>query len=135
MSAPYRRQHLSLHISLNDTNEITSFSFGSSGDKQKQHFIYDTTSALGTIHSHTHYRRAASWQHTGVHPQAHRRQTLGWRGRGSHLFAVGGRTAPWPWGGKIPDRGSRKGTKKLWHNNRRNIVGRTRLSPVGVAMV
>lgn len=117
------------------SNEITSFSFGSSGDKQKQHFIYDTTSALGRLHSHTHHRRAASWQHTGVYPQAHRRQALGWRGRRSHLFVVGGRNAPWPWGGKTLDGGSRKRTEALRYSDRRNIMGRMRLSPMGVAMV
>lgn len=58
------------HITDMIRMRLTSFSFVSSGDKQKQHFIYDTTSALGRLHSHTHYRRAASWQHTGVHPQA-----------------------------------------------------------------
>ena len=62
------------HITDMIRMRLTSFSFVSSGDKQKQHFIYDTTSALGRLHSHTYYRRAASWQHTGVHPQAHRRQ-------------------------------------------------------------
>ena len=38
-------------------------------------------------------------------------------------------------GGKTPDGGSRKRTEKLRHNDRCNIVGRARLSPVGVAMV
>ena len=123
------------HITDMIRMRLTSFSFVSPGDKQKQHFIYDTISTLGRLHSHTHYRRAASWQHTGVHPQVHRRQALGWRGRRSHLFAVGGRNAPWPWGGKTADGGSRKRTEALRHSVRRNIVGRTRLSTVGVAMV
>lgn len=38
-------------------------------------------------------------------------------------------------GGKTPDGGSRKGTEALRHSDRRNIVGRTRLSSMGVAMV
>lgn len=47
----------------------------------------------------------------------------------------GGRSAPWSRGGKALDGGSRKGTEKLRYNNSCNIVGRTRLSPVGVTLV
>ena len=36
---------------------------------------------------------------------------------------------------KTLDGGSRKGTEALRHSERRNIVGRTRLSPMGVALV
>lgn len=39
------------------------------------------------------------------------------------------------WEGDILDGGCREGAEALRHRDRRNIVGRTRLSPMGVALV